>query len=73
MADIMKVQLPNGDEYNIKDASAVSGPNSSTANHIVTFNDATGKVVKDSGFTIATSVPANAVFTDTKVEVVRLI
>lgn len=52
---------------------AVTGPASSTANHIATFNNATGKVIKDSGYTIATSVPANAVFTDTKVQVVRLI
>ena len=41
------------------------GAASSTADHIATFADATGKVLKDSGFTIATSVPANAVFTDT--------
>ena len=43
----------------------VTGPTSSTANHVVTFNDATGKVVKDSGYTIGKSVPSNAVFTDT--------
>ena len=35
-----------------------------TADHIATFDDTTGKVIKDSGYTIATSVPANAVFTD---------
>lgn len=45
----------------------VTGPSSSTANHIATFSDATGKVLKDSGYTIATSVPSGAVFTDTKV------
>lgn len=45
----------------------VTGPSSSTANHIATFSDATGKVIKDSGYTIATSVPSGAVFTDTKV------
>jgi len=44
---------------------AVTGPASSTDNHIATFNSTTGKVIKDSGFTIETSVPANAVFTDT--------
>ena len=43
----------------------VSGPSSATANHIATFSDTTGKVIKDSGYTIATSVPSNAVFTDT--------
>jgi len=44
---------------------AVTGPVSSTANHIATFSGATGKVIQDSGLTIETSVPANAVFTDT--------
>ena len=46
-------------------ASYVTGPSTSVANRIVTFSDTTGKVVKDSGFTIATSVPAGAIFTDT--------
>lgn len=44
---------------------AVTGPSSAVANHIATFNGTTGRVIKDSGFTIATSVPANAKFTDT--------
>jgi len=43
----------------------VTGPNSSTTDHIATFDGSTGKAIKDSGYTIATSVPANAVFTDT--------
>jgi len=43
----------------------VIGPATSTADHIATFTGTTGKVIKDSGFTIGTSVPANAVFTDT--------
>lgn len=51
---------------------AVVGPASSTAEHIATFTGTTGKVIKDSGFTIATSVPANASFTDTTVQVVRM-
>ena len=51
---------------------AVIGPATSTANHIATFTGTTGKVIKDSGFTIATSVPANAQFTDTTVQVVRM-
>lgn len=46
---------------------AVTGPASSTDAHVATFNGATGKVIKDSGYTIATSVPSGAVFTDTKV------
>lgn len=44
----------------------VTGPASATVGNIATFNATTGKVIKDSGFTIATSVPASAVFTDTK-------
>ena len=44
---------------------AVVGPDVSVDNHIATFDGITGKVIQDSGFTIATSVPANAVFTDT--------
>lgn len=44
---------------------AVTGPTASTVGHVATFNSATGKVIKDSGYTIATSVPANAKFTDT--------
>ena len=44
---------------------AVTGPASSTDAHVAVFNGATGKVIKDSGFTIAKSVPSNAVFTDT--------
>jgi len=44
---------------------AVTGPAGSTADHVATFNDASGKVIKDSGFTIGKSVPSGAVFTDT--------
>ncbi len=45
---------------------AVTGPASSTAAHVAVFSGAGGKTIKDSGFTIGTSVPAGAVFTDTK-------
>lgn len=45
---------------------AVTGPATSTDAHVAVFNGTTGKVVKDSGFTIASSVPANAKFTDTQ-------
>lgn len=48
---------------------AVTGPASSTANHVATFNGTNGKVIKDSGFTIEKSVPSNAVFTDTDTKV----
>lgn len=44
---------------------AVTGPSSSTNAHVAVFNGSSGKVIKDSGFTIAKSVPSNAVFTDT--------
>lgn len=46
----------------------VTGPVSSTGGHIATFNGTSGKIIQDSGYTIATSVPANAIFTDKKVE-----
>lgn len=44
---------------------AVTGPSSAVANRIATFDGTSGRLIKDSGFTIATSVPANAKFTDT--------
>lgn len=48
---------------------AVTGPSSATDAHVAVFNGATGKVIKDSGFTIGKSVPSNAVFTDTDTKV----
>lgn len=44
---------------------AVTGPASAVVGHVVIFSNVSGKVVKDSGFTIAKSVPADAKFTDT--------
>lgn len=44
---------------------AVTGPASSVANHIAVFDGVSGKIVKDGGVTVAKSVPADAVFTDT--------
>ena len=44
---------------------SVIGPSSSSANNVAVFTGTTGKVIKDSGFTIGKSVPSNAVFTDT--------
>lgn len=44
---------------------AVTGPAASVAAHVVVFDGTSGKRIKDSGFTIAASVPANAKFTDT--------
>lgn len=44
---------------------AVTGPASSVASHVATFNGTSGKIIQDSGYTIGKSVPADAVFTDT--------
>lgn len=46
----------------------VEGPAASTDAHVAVFDGATGKLIKDSGFTIRSSVPADAVFTDTTYE-----
>ena len=43
----------------------VTGVESSVASHVVVFDGTSGKKIKDSGFTIGKSVPADAVFTDT--------
>lgn len=44
---------------------AVTGPSSSVANRVAIFSDTSGKQIKDSGFTLGKSVPADALFTDT--------
>ena len=44
---------------------AVTGPTNAIDSHVVTFSGTSGKIIKDSGFTIEKSVPANAKFTDT--------
>ena len=44
---------------------AVTGPTAAVEAHVAVFDGTSGKVIKDSGFTIATNVPANAKFTDT--------
>lgn len=44
---------------------AVTGPASSVANRVAIFDGTSGKIIKDSGFAIGKSVPADAVFTDT--------
>lgn len=48
---------------------AVTGPTNAVDSRIAVFDGATGKVIKDSGFTIGTSVPSGAVFTDTDTSV----
>ena len=45
----------------------VTGPASAVVDHIAIFGSADGKSVKDSGYTIKTSVPENALFTDYQV------
>ena len=44
---------------------AVTGPESSVTNRVAIFDGTSGKIIKDSGYTIAKSVPADAEFTDT--------
>ena len=43
----------------------VTGPSSAVANDVAIYDGTTGKIIKDSGFTIGKSVPSDAVFTDT--------
>lgn len=60
--------VTNGGDWTIVQTNidgAVIGPTSAVNNHVAIFNEASGKVIKDSGFTIGKSVPSNAVFTDT--------
>lgn len=44
---------------------SVFGPASSVDEHVVVFDGSSGTQIKDSGFTIGVSVPADAKFTDT--------
>ena len=44
---------------------AVTGPASATDAHVAVFDGTSGKVIKDSGFTIGKSVPSDAKFSDT--------
>lgn len=44
---------------------AVTGPSSAVTLHVAVFDGTSGKTIKDSGFTIQKSVPADAQFTDT--------
>ena len=43
----------------------VTGPVLSTDNAVAVFDGISGRIIKDSGFTIGTSVPSDAVFTNT--------
>ena len=58
----------NDDDWTVVQANidgAVIGPDSAVANRVVVFDGTTGKLIKDSGYTLAKSVPSNAEFTDT--------
>lgn len=45
----------------------VTGPAVSVVNHVPIFVSSTGKILEDSGYTIGTSVPSDAEFTDNRV------
>lgn len=72
---IIAISLPDEEQTQINPAhwtvaqgnldGTVVGAASSVNNHIAVFSGDSGKVIADSGLTIETSVPANAVFTDT--------
>ena len=52
-------------DITVADSTKVAPTGTIVANRIAVFNDTTGKVIKDSGFTIGASVPSGAKFTDT--------
>lgn len=65
--------VANDDDWSVWQKNidgAVTGPSSAVADRIAIFNGTSGKVIKDSGFTIAKSVPSDAKFTDTTYSVV---
>lgn len=53
----------------ISQINYVDGPDKSIDGNIALFDGINGKSIKDSGFTIGKSVPSDAIFTDTIVEV----
>lgn len=53
-------------EISAATTGGVFGPAAAVAGHIATFDGITGKLIKDSSYTIATSVPSGALFTDTQ-------
>lgn len=64
----------NNDDWSVVQTNidgAVTGPASAVTNHVAVFDGTTGKVIKDSGFTIGISVPSNAKFTDTTYTVMK--
>lgn len=62
----------NNNDWTVVQANidgAVTGPASSIEGHVAIFSGNSGKIVKDSGFTIESSVPIGAAFTDTDTKV----
>ena len=60
--------VANDEDWNVLQSNidgVVTGPTTSVDLNVAVFDGTTGKVIKDSGFTIAASVPADAKFTDT--------
>lgn len=57
MADLQYIKI-NDTTYTIDDPNSVTGPASSTDGNVVVFNGTTGKLAKDTGKTLGTSVPA---------------
>lgn len=62
------IEFDGSKDITIEDDTKVEPTGTINTNHVAVFNDTTGKVIKDSGFTIAKSVPADAKFTDTTYE-----
>lgn len=65
IADALSTSTPHWTVAQTNIDGAVIGPDSAVNNHVAIFNEANGKVIKDSGFTIGKSVPSDAKFTDT--------
>lgn len=65
IADALSTSTPHWTVAQTNIDGAVIGPDSAVNNHVAIFNEANGKVIKDSGFTISKSVPSDAKFTDT--------
>ena len=65
IADALSTSTPHWTVAQTNIDGAVIGPASAVNNHVAIFNEANGKVIKDSGFTIGKSVPSDAKFTDT--------
>lgn len=63
----------NNSDWELLTNRIVKGPASSTDNHVATFSGTSGSVLKDSGYTIESSVPIGAVFTDERVTPIKVL